>query len=102
MTDGYDPGAAAYLSFSSARGRFADGSDSPRAFLERCLETIESREPEIKAFVTLDLEGARASADAASERWRGGRPLSSIDGLPVGIKDCFDVAGWPTEVNCAL
>ena len=34
MTDTYDPATAAYVSFAAARGRFGDGSDSPRAFLE--------------------------------------------------------------------
>lgn len=102
MSGTYDPQEAAYLSFATAKRAFTAGSDTPRDFLERCLEQIEIREPQIKAFVRLDLEGARAAADAASERWHRGQPLSAVDGLPVGIKDCFDVRGWPTEVNCAL
>jgi Asp-tRNA(Asn)/Glu-tRNA(Gln) amidotransferase A subunit family amidase len=98
----YDPKSASYLSFASAKRAFADGSDTPRAFLERCIEQIERREPEIKAFVRLDIDGARKQADASTTRWHRGQPLSAVDGLPVGIKDCFDVAGWPTEVNSAL
>jgi Asp-tRNA(Asn)/Glu-tRNA(Gln) amidotransferase A subunit family amidase len=102
LTGSYDPQAAAYLSFATARRAFASGEESPRSFLERCLEQIESLEPRIRAFVRLDVDGARRAADAASERWRQRRPLSALDGLPVGIKDCFDVRGWPTEVNCPL
>jgi Asp-tRNA(Asn)/Glu-tRNA(Gln) amidotransferase A subunit family amidase len=102
MSGTYDPSVATYLSFAAAKRAFTESSDTPRAFLERCLEQIELREPLIKAFVRFDLAGARAAADAASERWRRGQPLSAVDGLPVGIKDCFDVRGWPTEVNCAL
>ena len=98
----YDPKSASYLSFAAAKRAFVDGRDTPRAFLERCIEQIERREAEIKAFVRLDIEGARAQADASAARWRRGEPLSAVDGLPVGIKDCFDVAGWPTEVNSAL
>jgi Asp-tRNA(Asn)/Glu-tRNA(Gln) amidotransferase A subunit family amidase len=30
------------------------------------------------------------------------RPLSRVDGLPIGIKDCFDVRGFPTKANSAL
>ena len=37
---------------------FRDGRDSPRAYLERCIGTIEAREPEVRAF--------------ASPRYRGG------------------------------
>ncbi len=98
----YDPRTARYLCFGEARAAFAGGRDTPRAYLERCLERIAEREPVIQAFVRLDLDRARRDADAASIRWREGRPLSAVDGMPVGIKDCYDVAGLPTEVNSAL
>jgi Asp-tRNA(Asn)/Glu-tRNA(Gln) amidotransferase A subunit family amidase len=97
----YDPRDATYLCFAQARVAFASGTDTPRAYLERCIETIERLEPAVKAFVLLDLAGARAAADAATERWRAGRPRSRLDGLPVGIKDCFDVRGFQTRANCA-
>ena len=62
----YAPHTARYLSFAEAKPRFADGGDTPRAYLERCLETIDTLEPKIKAFVCLDLEQARVAADAAA------------------------------------
>src|SRR6185436_20671869 len=98
----YSPETAKYLCFSEARRSFADGSLTPRQFLESCLAQISERESAIKAFVSLDLEGARSSADAATQRWRRGEPLSAIDGMPVAIKDCFDVRGYPTKVNSRL
>ena len=98
----YNPRAARYLCFSEAARAFADHSDSPRAFLERCLDQIASLEPKVRAFAYLDIAGARASADRASERWQNGRSLSAVDGMPVAIKDCFDVKGMPTEANSAL
>jgi Asp-tRNA(Asn)/Glu-tRNA(Gln) amidotransferase A subunit family amidase len=98
----YDPCTARYLCFADARAAFADNRDTPRAWLERCLEQIARREPEVRAFVELDVEAAREAADESSERWRRGRALSSLDGMPVGIKDCFDVRGLPTRVNSAL
>jgi len=98
----YDPRTARYLCFADARIAFADNRDSPRAWLERCLAQIARREPEIRAFAELDIEAARRAADESSERWRRGQALSSLDGMPVGIKDCFDVRGLPTRVNSAL
>ena len=98
----YDPRTARYLCFADARTAFADHRDSPRAWLERCLAQIARREPEIRAFAELDLEAARRAADESSERWRRGQARSSLDGMPVGIKDCFDVRGLPTRVNSAL
>ena len=98
----YEPRTARYLCFADARTAFADNRESPRDWLERCLEQIAQREPEIRAFAELDVESARRAADESSQRWRRGQPRSSLDGMPIGIKDCFDVRGLPTRVNSAL
>jgi len=98
----YDPRTARYLCFADARTAFAEGRDTPRTWLERCLEQVARREPDVRAFVQLDVDAARTAADESSERWRRGQPLSNVDGMPVGIKDCFDVRGLPTRVNSAL
>src|SRR5262245_10517015 len=98
----YEPRTASYLCFADARAAFADSRATPRAWLERCLEQIARREHEVRAFVELDVDAARRAADASTDRWRRGRPLSRLDGMPVGIKDCFDVRGLPTRVNSAL
>ena len=89
------------LTFHDAARRFTDGNDSPRAYLERCLETIAQREPMVKALVTTNETGARAAADASAARWKAGRPLSPIDGMPVGIKDLLETKDMPTEMGCA-
>src|SRR5678816_3500886 len=78
------------LTFHDATRRFTDGNDSPRAYLERCLETIALREPVVKAFTAINEAGARASADASSARWKAGKPLSSVDGMPIAIKDLLE------------
>jgi Asp-tRNA(Asn)/Glu-tRNA(Gln) amidotransferase A subunit family amidase len=96
----YDPREFKALTFHDAIRRFRDGTDTPRAYLERCLETIDKREPVVRAFVTLNVPGARAAADASTARWRDGRPLSPIDGLPIGIKDLLETKDMPTEMGC--
>ena len=92
---GYDPKSFAGLTFHDAARRFAEGGDTPRAYLERCLETIAAREPVVRAFAALNEAGAREAADASSARWRSGRPLSPIDGMPVGIKDLLETRVRP-------
>jgi Asp-tRNA(Asn)/Glu-tRNA(Gln) amidotransferase A subunit family amidase len=81
---------------------FTSGADSPRAFLERCLAEYEAREPEVGAFVNINIAGARSAADRASERWKAGKPLSAIDGMPIGIKDIMETADMPTEQGSPL
>src|SRR5258708_37086069 len=89
------------LTFHDARSRFTDGNDSPRAYLERCLETIAQREPVVKALTALNDGGSRAAADASAARWKAGKPLSPIDGMPIAIKDLLETKDKPTEIGCA-
>ncbi|WP_421997943.1 amidase [Reyranella sp.] len=88
------------LTFHDAARRFGDGGDTPRAYLERCLETIARREPIVKALTAINESGARAAADESTARWKAGRPHSSIDGMPIGIKDLLETRDMPTEMNC--
>jgi Asp-tRNA(Asn)/Glu-tRNA(Gln) amidotransferase A subunit family amidase len=85
-----------------AQADFKSGGDTPRKFLERCLEAIDAREAEVGAFVHYDAERARAQADASSVRWRAGKPLSPIDGMPVGIKDMIETIDFPTGMGSPL
>lgn len=97
-TPTYDP-AARRLTFSDYSRRFADGADTPRKYLERCLETIASREPVVQAWVCMNAEGSRAAADEAGARYKAGRPLSAVDGMPIGVKDLIATKDMPTEMG---
>ena len=88
--------------YLAATARFASGTDTPRDFLERCLAELAALEPKIGAFVHLNLEGARVAADQATARWRDGKPLSPIDGMPIGIKDIIETIDMPTEKGSPL
>ncbi len=81
---------------------FASGTQTPSSFLEQCLQNIEAYEPRIKAFVVLDKDRARARASEASRRWAKGEQLSSIDGMPVGIKDIIETVDMPTGMGSPL
>src|SRR5262249_29833434 len=41
-----------------------------------------------------------AAADASTARWQAGRPLSAIDGLPIGVKDLLETRDMPTQMGC--
>jgi Asp-tRNA(Asn)/Glu-tRNA(Gln) amidotransferase A subunit family amidase len=90
------------MPFFSAAANFAAGNDTPREFLERCLSNVEEFEPAVGAFVCHDIAAARAAADRSAARWRDGRPLSPIDGMPLGIKDIIETADMPTEQGSPL
>jgi Asp-tRNA(Asn)/Glu-tRNA(Gln) amidotransferase A subunit family amidase len=89
-------------SFFAATAGFRDGTDSPSAFLERCIEAIDAYEHDVGAFVAINPEAARAAAAASTSRWQAGAPLSPIDGMPVGIKDIMETADMVTEQGSPL
>ena len=100
--DAPDAGQPRMQPFLPATAGFTSGKDSPRAFLERCIVDLEAWEPKIGAFVTLNLAAARTATDASTERWREGKPLSPIDGMPIGIKDIIETIDMPTEHGSPL
>ena len=88
--------------FLPATAPFVSGKDSPREFLERCIAELDAWEPKIGAFVALNLAAARTAADRSTNRWRAGKPLSPIDGMPIGIKDIIETIDMPTENGSPL
>jgi len=71
--------------------RIEAGELTPRAVVDICAEAIAAREGEVGAFVTLDLDGAKKTAQEP------GLKSKPLRGLPVGLKDIFDTADMPTE-----
>ena len=81
---------------------FREGRATPRTFLEMCLASVKRHEKSIQAFVALDERGARKAADAATRRYKSGRPLSPVDGCPIAVKDIIATADMPTQMNSPL
>ena len=98
----YDPTAFRPLTYVEGTGAFASGKDSPSAYLERCLDVISAREDTVKAWVTLNEAGAKEQADASTKRWKAGKPLSPIDGMPIGVKDLYMTKDMPTQMGSPL
>lgn len=63
------------------------------------LDAIESKEPDVKAYLTVDAEGALATAKDVDEQRMQGRALSPLAGIPAGIKDNICTRGLRT--TCA-
>jgi len=99
MPDQQKPVMRPYL---AATQGFSSGRHTPRQFLEDSLKLLEQWEPRIGAFVCTNLPAARAAADRSTERWRDSRPLSAIDGMPVGIKDIIETVDMPTQMGSPL
>ena len=98
----YDPKKHKLMTFHDAIAKFRDGSDTPRAYLERCLERIDAIENDVMAWEIINTEPARMVADDAGKRYADGNPLSPVDGMPIGIKDLIETVDMPTEYGSEL
>ena len=91
----------ALLSAEAMLAGFATGSLSPVTVLQAVTERIARRNPALNAFVVLNPRAIEAAAESAM-RWRAGRPIGPLDGVPVTVKDLVDVAGFPTRRGSRL
>src|SRR5215471_1264797 len=69
---------------------------SPVELMDAHYRQIASHNPQVNAFVVLLEEQARASAKRAEDAVMRGEPLGSLHGIPVTVKDSFDMIGLPT------
>jgi Asp-tRNA(Asn)/Glu-tRNA(Gln) amidotransferase A subunit family amidase len=71
---------------------------SAEELVRSCLERIEEREPEVRAWTFLDPERALAEARGRD----GSEDRGPLHGVPVGVKDLFDTVDAPTEYGSPI
>lgn len=89
------------LSFTELHAAYLDRSLSPSAVLEACLSRIQETEA-LGAFVRLDPEGAEAAAEASAERAARGELRSTLDGVPIALKDNIVTRGLETNAGSRM
>lgn len=72
---------------------------SPVELLESTLARLRQTEPQLHAYVVVDGDRALASARAAEAEIAAGRYLGPLHGIPIAVKDIFDLEGLPTRCN---
>ncbi len=75
---------------------------SPLELTRAYLDRIEALNPQLNAFITLTAESALAEAQAATEAVMHGDELGPLHGIPLALKDLFDVRGVPTTAGSPL
>lgn len=74
------------------------GRTSPHMLADTYREAIERLNPTLNAYVDSRSGLLQAQVESAARRRREG-VLGRLDGMPLAIKDNFDIAGWPTGVG---
>lgn len=88
------------MSLGALSRRLARGQASALSLTEAALARIG--DDPLRAFITLDPEGARTAARAQDALRAGGGPMGPLCGLPIAVKDNIDVAGLPTTDGTAF
>ena len=84
-------------------GDLAAGRTTSRALVELALARIADPAGEgARAFMKVYAQTARADADQADRLRKAGIVRSAVDGLPVSVKDLFDVAGDVTRAGSKM
>jgi len=67
--------------------------------IEAYIERIKEKEPKVEAFITLQLDEALEQAKKLEQKKENGKEISSLAGIPIGIKDIICTKGIRT--TCA-
>jgi Asp-tRNA(Asn)/Glu-tRNA(Gln) amidotransferase A subunit family amidase len=86
------------LGAADAAARIAAGKLTSEALVRACLERIEERDGDVKAWAFVDPDLALAQARARDAE----SPRGPLHGVPVGIKDNIDTEDMPTEYGSKL
>ena len=69
---------------------------TPVDVVQAITERVARLNPGLNAFAVMN-PGALQAAFESAARWRSGRPLGILDGVPCTVKDLVDLAGFPTR-----
>jgi aspartyl-tRNA(Asn)/glutamyl-tRNA(Gln) amidotransferase subunit A len=78
------------------------GKLTPVELLDRCLEKVDRLEEKVRAWVFVDREGARKEAERLTAELKRGYHRGPLHGIPIAVKDIFDVFDWPTAAGSKL
>lgn len=82
-----------YWSASTLVRAYAAGTATPSAAVRAQLRRIEALNPSLNSFITILADSALRAAEESDGRYRAGRPVGPLDGVPVAIKDIIYIQG---------
>ena len=84
-----------FKSATELTGAIRRGEITSLDLLNRYLDSIQRNNDSIDAVVALDIDAARARAAEADKALAQGQDWGPLHGLPMTVKDVFEVAGMP-------
>src|SRR5699024_8245468 len=75
---------------------------TPVDLVKACFQQIEDYDAEIKAWCKVEKQKALEAAKLLTEEWQEGNIRGPLHGIPIGVKDTFDVADFSTKMGSAI
>lgn len=90
------------LTIHEAAAAIRERKLSPVDLLDQCLDRIAKFEPKVRAWVFVARDEARQQAERMTKELDRGQYRGPLHGIPIGVKDIFDVFDWPTAAGSKL
>ncbi len=90
-----------FWSLSQLAQELASGRTTSEALARLYLDRIERADARLHAFVSVDPQGALGAARASDARRAAGQSLGPLDGMPLAVKDLFEIDGQVTTFGSA-
>ncbi|MBM3154977.1 MAG: amidase [Chloroflexi bacterium] len=81
---------------------YRTGKTTPVEVARKILDAIKESDrstPPLRAFIAINEKNVIEQAEASARRWKSGKPISPLDGVPVAVKDEVDMVPYPTTVG---
>jgi Asp-tRNA(Asn)/Glu-tRNA(Gln) amidotransferase A subunit family amidase len=91
-----------YSTIAETLQKFRRKEISPVELVAAHLDRIHQLRPRLNAFVHVDAESAHARARDSESRIARGEAPRALEGIPLTVKSCLDVAGWPCPAGSLL
>lgn len=81
---------------------YRSGRTTPEVVAQRVIDAIRESDrlsPAMRCLIASSADDIRMQARASAERWRAGIQVSEFDGVPVAVKDEFDMLPYPTTAG---
>jgi Asp-tRNA(Asn)/Glu-tRNA(Gln) amidotransferase A subunit family amidase len=91
-----------YSTIPETLGKFRRKEISPVEIVAAHLDRIQQIQARLNPFVHIDAESARARARDSESRIARGETPRPLEGIPLTVKSCLDVAGWPCPAGSLL